>query len=204
MRRLSAFFRQNLPSFLKTKSDFGGVNVHFLLLTELFRIASTMNSSHVQTIGEDLWSFRTISVFAICSVITILTILGKSRRTRVPNLILSPLIRQRTRPSVNQISVACSILFRLLHCQPLSGGFLRWTVRHASDDSAFGLRSMAIRLSSLLHLDVHRFHLFDRLVLDTGIDGLRSLLGTDRYMPREIRHVANVPHLTVFQLHTFI
>lgn len=40
---------------------------------------------------------------------------------------------------------------------------------------------MAIRLSSLLHLDGHWLHLFNGVISDARIDGLGSLLGINRF-----------------------
>ena len=69
------------------------------------RMAFMMNSSHVSTDHDDIWSFRTISVFALCSVITILTILGKVN-ARAYRISLSPL-------SSGNGLVLLSIKFRL-------------------------------------------------------------------------------------------
>ena len=90
------------------------------------------------------------------------------------------LARQRSRLDIGEVSLAHAVLLGLLHRQSVPGGLFRRPLRHAADDSALDILAMAVRLRSLLHMDVHRFHLLDGLVSHTRINGLGQILRTDR------------------------
>ena len=144
----------------------------------LTQINASMNTSDHQ---EPLkWSFQTISVLAICSIITILTLLGKSSMFFQAKIVVC-LSRQWFGPALGEISSTCSILLRLFHCQSVPGGLLCRSVCHAIDDGSFLVSPLAISLPPLLSLDVDRFYLFDSILSYTRLDGTGSILGFNRY-----------------------
>ena len=146
-------------------------------------LSDTLNSTRPaqSLVPEWPWSFRSILVLAVCGTITILTILGwqwslfSARVQRCWSI-----FRQWSCSSLGEIPFARSIVLGLLHRESLLGWFLCRTLRHAIDDHPFDAFTLAISLSSLLHMDVHWFYLLDRIISNLGFHGIGSILRSDR------------------------